>query len=132
MRGRLDTLVARDLMRPGVVTLVDDASLLHGFRAMAAHGTHAVLVVDAESGRPLGWATDRGLLRHLEGESRFVRIRDAITEEVVSVTPGTTARGVVTALSRAGTTHVLVSSAAGRTPEGVISAIDLIRAVGEG
>ena len=132
MKGRLDTLVARDLMKPGVVTLVDDATILHGFRAMAAHGTHAILVVDAESGRPLGWATDRGLLRHLESDTAFVRVRDAITEEAVSVTPGTTARGVATALSQAGTSHVLVSSAAGRTPEGVISAVDLVRAVGEG
>ena len=132
MKGDLDKLTARDLMKPGVVTIVDDAPILNGFRAMAAHGTHAILVVSAESGGSLGWVTDRSLLAHLENDTGFVRIRDAITEEPASVPPGTTARGVASALSYPGTTHVLVASAAGRTPEGVISAIDLVRALGAG
>lgn len=124
---QLNQLTARDLMMPGVTTIVEEASLENGLRAMVAHRTHAILVTGARTGRPLGWATDRGLLAHLERDAPLTFIRDAITEEAVSVTPGAAAREVVTMLSHTATTHVLVASGAGRTPEGVISAFDLIR-----
>ena len=114
-------------MTPGVTTIVEEASLENGLRAMVAHRTHAILVTGARTGRPLGWATDRGLLAHLERDAPLTFIRDAITEEAVSVTPGAAAREVVTMLSHTATTHVLVASGPGRTPEGVISAFDLIR-----
>ena len=58
---RLATAIG-DLMRPGVVTIAEDAPLLHAKRAMVRHRIHAVLVVGKESGRPLGWVSDHGLL----------------------------------------------------------------------
>jgi CBS domain-containing protein len=125
--GRLDELTARDLMTPGVVSIVDDASMHAGFEALSANRGRAILVVEPTAGRPLGWVTDRGLLAHLECEPKLTLIRSAITEEVVSVTPGTTARHVVGLLSHPETSHVLVANAAGRFPEGVISALDLVR-----
>jgi CBS domain-containing protein len=126
----LDHLTARDLMTPGVVTIADDASLGSGIRAMVIHHKHAILVVGAQSGQPLGWATDRGLLAHLDRDAPLTPIGDVITEDPVSVKPGATAREATTVLSRAGTTHLLVASATERAPEGVISAFDLVRAVG--
>ena len=97
-------------MTPGVTTIVEEASLENGLRAMVAHRTHAILVSGARTGRPLGWATDRGLLAHLERDAPLTLIRDAITEEAVSVTPGAAAREVVTMLSQPATSHVLVAS----------------------
>jgi CBS domain-containing protein len=117
-------------MTPGVVTIADDASLGNGMRALAAHGIHAILIVGGRSGEPLGWATDRGLLAHLERDAPLTPIREAITEEVVSVTPGTTAREAAVALARAGTSHLLVVAGSERAAEGVISALDLVRAAG--
>lgn len=124
--GHLDDITARDLMTPGVIAIVEDASLRQGFRSMVAHRKHAILVLGRANGHPLGWITDRGLLSQLEGEHPLSPVRDAITEEAVSVTPGTTAREMAVKLSRAGTTHLLVVPAAGHVPEGVVSALDLV------
>ncbi len=126
--GHLDELTARDLMTPGVIAVVDDASLRQGFRSMVAHGKHAILVLGRTNGHPLGWITDRGLLSQLESEHPLSPVRDAITEDPVSVTPGTTAREMAIKLSRAGTTHLLVVPAGGHLPEGVVSALDLVDA----
>lgn len=125
---RLDRLTAHELMTPGVVMIDEDASLLEGLRAMVAHRKHAILVVGERGGAPLGWITDRGLLSHLD-ETEPCPVRNAITEKAVSITPGTTGRAATARLSEAGTTHLLVAPAAGHTPQGVISALDLVRAV---
>jgi CBS domain-containing protein len=126
--GHLDELTARDLMTPGVIAIVEDASLRQGFRSMVAHRKHAILVLGRTTGHPLGWITDRGLLSQLEGEHPLTRVCEAITEDPVSVTPGTTAREMAIELSRVGTTHLLVVPAAGQMPEGVVSALDLVGA----
>lgn len=124
--GHLDDLTARDVMTPGVIAIVEDASLRQGFRSIVAHRKHAILVLGRANGQPLGWITDRGLLSQLEGEHPLSPVRDAITEAAVSVRPGTTAREMAIKLSHAGTSHLLVVPAAGRLPEGVVSALDLV------
>jgi len=125
---RLSRLTAHELMTPGVVMIDEDASLRQGFRALVAHGKHAILVVGPE-GKPRGWITDRGLLWHLDQSSDLRPVGDAISEPAVSVPPGATARAALQRLSEAETTHLLVAPAAGHTPQGVISAFDLVRAI---
>ena len=128
--SHLDTPV-RDLMTPGVVTIAEDASLSQVFRAMRAHDVHAVLVVGSRHGMPLGWITARGLLAWLDHDPGLVHARDAVTERVRTIEPGAPAREAVTALSSADTTHLLVSYREDRTPEGVVSAVNLV-ALGRG
>lgn len=123
----LDDTTARDLMTPGVIAVVEDASLRQGFRSMVAHGKHAILVLGRTNGQPLGWITDRGLLSELEGEHPLRPVREAITEEPVAVAPGATAREMAAKLSQAGTSHLLVVPTGGHLPEGVVSALDLVR-----
>lgn len=127
---QLDELRARDLMTPGVTAISDAASLEDGMRAIVAHRRHAILVCGAASGQPLGWATDRGMLAQLERDAPLILIGEVITEDPVSVAPDTTAREVVSLLSEGGPSQVLVASAGGAVPEGVISAFDLIRSAG--
>ena len=67
----------REVMRPGVITMAEDASLLQAKRAMVRHGVHAVLVCGP---RPLGWVTDSGLLRWLERDLSAIPASHAITE----------------------------------------------------
>src|SRR6186997_584539 len=57
----------RAFMRPGVVSLAEDASLHQVQRAMVAHGVHAVLITAASG--PVGWATATGLLPWLKKET---------------------------------------------------------------
>ena len=56
----------RDVMRPGVITMAESASLLEAKRAMVHHGVHTILIVSDEDGRPLGWVSADGLLAWLQ------------------------------------------------------------------
>jgi len=113
-------------MTPGVLTIVEDASLRHVYQAMVAHSVHAVLVVGRTGGRPLGWVTARGLLAWVGRDQALGSARDAITERPVTISPSATAREALTALSQAGTSHLLVSRQEDTNPEGVVSEFDLV------
>jgi CBS domain-containing protein len=116
----------RDFMTPGVLTIAEDASLRHVYRAMVAHSVHAVLVVGRSEGHPLGWVTARGLLGWIGGDQTLACARDAITERAVSIRAGATAKDAVKRLSQAGTSHLLVSGRSDATPEGVVSELDVV------
>ena len=86
----------RAFMRPGVVTVAEDASLHQVQRAMVAHGVHAVLITAA--GGPLGWVTASGLMAWLAKEPSLYPAGAAITEKVAYIPPGASARDALTAL----------------------------------
>ena len=121
----LDTPV-RDIMTPGVVSIPEDASLTQVFRAMRAHDVHAVLVVGARHGAPLGWVTARGLLAWLGKDPGLVHARDAVTERARTIGASAAARDALIALSQPDTTHLLVTRGEDQAAEGVISAVNLI------
>lgn len=77
----------RDFMTPGVLTIAEDASLGHVYRAMVAHAVHALLVVGRIEGRPLGWVTARGLLGWVGCDQSLACAREAITERPVTIEP---------------------------------------------
>jgi CBS domain-containing protein len=115
----------RAFMRPGVVTVADDASLFQVQRAMSAHGVHAVLITGV--GGPIGWITAGGLLQWLDKEPALYSARAAISEPVAFIAPGASAAEALEALSEPGTTHLVVSPRAASSPHGVVSEIDLVR-----
>ena len=115
----------RAFMRPGVVTVAEDASLHQVQRAMVAHGVHAVLITAA--GGPVGWVTASGLMAWLAGEPSLYPAGAAITEKVAYIPPGASARDALTALSDPAVGHLLVSPRTSRSPQGVVSEIDLVR-----
>ena|SRR5215211_75321 len=119
---RLATPV-RGIMRPGVITIGEHASLLDAKRAMIRHGVHAVLISGAQ---PLGWVTHGGLLRWLERDLAHVPAAQAITELPHYVEPETTAHEALEALADPGVTHLLVARTAGDQPHGVVAALDLV------
>jgi CBS domain-containing protein len=125
---RLETPV-RTIMRPGVVCVSDDASLLQAKRALIRHRVHAILVVAHVDGRPLGWVTDRGLLGWLDHDLALVTAGQAITEPAIFVEPGASAREALEALRTPGVSHLLVSRTAGTPPQGVVAALDLVELV---
>ena len=116
----------RDFMTPGVLTITEGASLGHVYRAMVAHSVHAILVVGQTEGRALGWVTARGLLAWAGRDQSLAFARDAITERAVTIEPNASATEALTALSQAATSHLLVCHHAAATPEGVVSALDLV------
>ena len=115
----------RAFMRPGVVTVAEDASLLQVQRAMVAHRVHAVLIT--ARGGPIGWVTAGGLLPWLSKEPALYPAGSAITEQVAYIPPGASARDALQVLSESQASHLVVSPRTSASPQGVVSEIDLVR-----
>jgi CBS domain-containing protein len=122
---RLHTPV-REFMRPGVITLSEDASLGQAERAMVRHGVHAILLSGRTDGQPVGWVTTRGVLRWLSHDLGLVPARQGVTEAAVYIEPGATAQEAIDALTEPGVTHLLVARAPRESPQGVVADIDVI------
>jgi len=126
--ARLDCPV-RACMTPGVVCLVEDASLRQAERAMTAHGVHALLVVGRLNGRPMGWLTARGLLERLSSQDDLDRAGRAVSEHALRIDPSSTARDALTLMLEERVPRLLVSHGPDALPEGVITEVDLLRLV---
>jgi CBS domain-containing protein len=122
--GPLTQLEIRDVMTPGVVTIVEDASLIQACRALRRHRVHAVLVVGRHQGTPIGWITARGLLGLLDHDP-CTPARDAVVERAVTIGPSATVADAVAILSHEGISHLLVSHRSETLPEGIVSDLDL-------
>jgi CBS domain-containing protein len=97
---------------------------------MSSHRVHALLVVGARNGTPLGWVTHRGLLGWLGRDRSVARVTEAITEQVRAIPAHESVRTALYALSLSGTTRLLVRSRPHQAPEGVLSDFDLAMAAG--
>lgn len=120
----LDREVA-EFMTPGCVVISQAASVADAAKAMATHRVHAVLVVGARNGTPLGWITHRGLLGWVGRDRSLARASEAITEQVRAIPAHESLRTALYALSLSGTTRLLVRSRPNSMPEGVLSDFDL-------
>jgi CBS domain-containing protein len=121
----LETPVA-SIMRHGVVSIAEDASLANVARAMSDHHVHAILVEERTTGRPLGWVKAETLLSWMNMRSSWVHAHQAITEPVTTIAPTATVRDAITALLRHGTSRLLVCSDGGRAGEGVLTHLDVV------
>jgi CBS domain-containing protein len=119
-----------DFMTPGCLVISENASVADAARAMEAHRVHAVLVVGARNGTPLGWVTVRGLLGWVGRDRTLARATEAITEQVRAIHGHEPLRTALYALSLSGTTRLLVRSRPDQAPEGVLSDYDLAVAAG--
>ena len=127
--GELDDTPVRAIMRPGVISMPEDASLRQAMRAMAAHAVHAVLIVGARDGAALGWVTARGVLAWLTRDAALAPAAIAITEPAVCIEPAASAADVVRLLAETGATHLLVAYHPGVPPQGVVGELDIVRLV---
>ena len=119
-----------EFMTPGCVVISEAASVADAAKALAKHRVHAVLIVGARNGTPLGWVTHRGLLAWIGRDRNLPRATEAITEPVRAIPAHESLRMAVHALSLSGTTRLLVRSRPNELPEGVISDFDLAMAAG--
>ena len=115
-----------EVMRPGVVTVAEDASVLQARRALQAHGVHAVLVVERSHGRPLGFITARGLLGWVDRDETIAYARNAVSQAPIWVRPSASLRQALDAILEPGVTHLLVRRGPDEMGEGVVSALDLL------
>ena len=115
----------RAFMRPGVVTVSEDASLLQVQRAMIAHAVHAVLIVG--TGGPVGWITAGGLLPWLGQEPALYPASAALSEKPAWIAPTASAADALELLGDPAISHLVVSPRADAPAQGVVSEIDLVR-----
>jgi CBS domain-containing protein len=125
LRAELLDREVHELMNPGCIVISEDATVAQAADALSAHRVHAVLVVGARNGTPLGWVTARGLLGWLGRDRSLARAQEAITEQVTDVRPHQCLRAALYALSQAGTTRLLVRRGPEELPEGVVTEFDL-------
>jgi CBS domain-containing protein len=118
------------IMRHGVVSIAEDASLASVAQAMADHRVHAILVEERTTGRPLGWAKAETLLSWMNMQSPWVHAHQAITESITTISPTASVRDAMAALSRPGTSRLLVCSDGGRAGEGVLTPLDVVAVLG--
>lgn len=111
----------RHVLSPGVISVSEHATLHSAQQALVHHGVHAVLVV-ADGGQPLGWATARGFLRNANRDWSTATARQAISEPVVHVAPDASAADALRLMLAHDVSRLLVGSA-----DGVVADIDLIR-----
>jgi CBS domain-containing protein len=121
----LTTPVA-SIMRHGVVSIAEDATLASVAQAMADHRIHAILVEQRTTGRPLGWVKAETLLSWMNMQSPWVHAHQAISESITTISPSASVRDAMEALSRAGTSRLLVCSEGGRAGEGVLTPLDVV------
>ena len=119
-------------MRHGVVSIAEDATLAGVTLAMADHHVHALLVEESSTGRPLGWVKAETLLTWMNLGNSWVHAHEAITEPVTTIVPDATIRDAMAALSRHGTSRLLVCSEGGRAGEGVITPLDVVGLIAGG
>ena len=117
----------RDIMTPGVVSIPSDASMRRVHETMLAHALHAVLVVDRETGQPIGWVTARGLLRWAGHVGTVHTAKQAICEAVHAVSPSAPTSDAIDMLLSAEVSHLVVGRGGAAMPEGVVADIDVVR-----
>lgn len=88
-----------------------------------------MLVTERLRGRPLGWATARGLLPRLHEDLSLVPASMGVDEPATVVEPSATAAEALEALGARGVTHLLVARTADGPAQGVVSELALIRLV---
>ena len=119
-----------EFMTPGCTVISEAATVADAAQVIAEQRVHAVLVVGADNGTPLGWITARGLLGWLGRDCSLAPAHDAITEQVTAVDPQVRVRIALYALSTAGTTHLVVRLKPHKLPLGVLTDFDLATAAG--
>jgi CBS domain-containing protein len=146
----MQTLRARDLMTPDVVTVPPETPVVAVARLLSERGISAVPVTDG-AGRLRGIVTEADLIRRLAGQEdeppgwfsglfadpaqeaeRYARThgvtaQDIMTEQVLTVAPDVTAAHIAHLMEDRGVRRVVVTE--GDRLRGIVSRADLLRAL---
>lgn len=131
------SLTVRDAMHPGIVSCAADTGATEVARMMVDRSVHCVAVVslaEDASGAPRVWGivSDLDLLSALIRPGAEATAADLAREPVITVRPTLALREVAEAMVRHRVQHVVVVDPDRRTPVGVLSTLDVARALGGG
>jgi CBS domain-containing protein len=119
----------RAVMRAGVISVPEDASILQVQRALVGHGVHAVLVLATGTGDIVGWATTRGVLERTLADASLLPAALAVTEPVEVISPNASVEEALRKLVETGASRLLVRRGPCTPAEGVLSDVDLVRLI---
>ena len=119
-----------EAMHPGVVTCPPETSLRAVAGLLAEHRIHAVVVAGDEEDAPIAVVTDRDVIwSQSRGELDLVSARDAASEPTVTVRADAGLPRATELMAHFGTTHVVVTESGGGRPVGILSSLDVARAI---
>jgi CBS domain-containing protein len=119
------------VMHSGVVTCRPDASLRTVARLLGEHRIHAVVVTGPEETAPSAVVTDRDVVfAYSRGQLDLLTARDAASEPTITVRPDHDLRDASETMARHGVTHIVVTARGDATPIGILSSLDIAKAVG--
>jgi CBS domain-containing protein len=116
----------RAVMSPGIIALSGEVTVAACAATMSQRRTHAVLVIDQPSRRPLGWVFHRDVLKHMREDPYATRAADLVSEDAGYVHPEDTVEDAAERMDKEGLTHLLVGHGPDTIPEGVLSSWDLV------
>jgi CBS domain-containing protein len=121
-----------DIMHAGVITCPPEATLRTVASILAEHRIHAVVVAGTDEQAAIAVVTDRDVVwSHSHGKLDDVCARDAASQPTVTVRAAADLRRAAELMAHFGTSHVLVTETGGTRPVGILSSLDLARAIAE-
>lgn len=123
-----------DAMSPGTITCDPQTSLSAVAQMMAAHRIHCIVVVRTdEVGRkqdqPWGIVSDLDLVKAVGTDLDVETAGDTAGSPVVTISLGDTLEHAAQLMSEHDTDHLIVVGAESRYPIGVLSTLDIARAI---
>jgi CBS domain-containing protein len=123
------TFVA-DVMREGIHTCPGSATLREVARTMAERRIHCVVVRGGRDDEVWGVVSDLDLARGIGGDLERITAGEAAATEVLTVPPSVTIEEAARLMVEHEVAHLIVALEESGRPIGVISTLDIARAVG--
>ena len=129
--GDLERLLVADYMHPGVLACAAETSLADVARMMARHRIHCVVVLaDREAAQEWGVVSDLDLVEMAAaGSVEGSTAGECAVGPTVVVHPGDTLARAAQLMAENSVAHLLVAKASPARPLGVLSTLDLARAL---
>jgi CBS domain-containing protein len=119
-----------DVMREGIHTCPGSATLREVARTMADRRIHCVVVSGPRDEEVWGVVSDLDLARGVSGDLEAITAGEAAASEVLTVPPSATIEEAAQLMAEHEVAHLIVALEHGGRPIGVISTLDIARAVG--
>jgi signal-transduction protein with cAMP-binding, CBS, and nucleotidyltransferase domain len=126
-----ETDTVGDAMSRGVISCPPDTPLRVVARMMATHGVHAIFVFDADDEAPRLWAvvSDLDLVAATQLDLDTLTAGESAVTPLVSVAADRSIAEAGGLMAQYGIAHLAVTEPGSRRPIGVISTLDIARAV---
>ena len=126
-----ETDTVGDAMSRGVISCPPDTPLRVVARMMAMHGVHAIFVFDTDDEAPRLWAvvSDLDLVAATQLDLDTLTAGETAVTPLVSVAADRSIAEAGSLMAQYGIAHLAVTEPGSRRPIGVISTLDIARAV---